>query len=561
MPGDAPGWSYGAPDSETALITIFRARRIVTMNPSRPFGTHVAVREGRILGIGPAGDMASFGAATTDERFADKVLLPGFVEGHAHVMEGTLWQRTYVGAHDRRRPDGVLVRGLSTIDEVVARLREASEAMTDPDALLYAWGWDPLHVGGARLTRHDLDRVSTTRPVMVHHASLHITNVNSLLLDRAGFDAGTNIDGVPKLPDGTPSGELQGIAARLRVFRALGYNPMAGLEGAGDVQRFADAATLQGITTITDLHNELPEKTVEIYRAATRGRFGVRLVPALASVSVPPEEGVERIRALRGLGNDKLRFGLVKIIVDGSIQGFTARLLPPGYHNGAPNGLWYVAPDDLVRIVGIYHRAGIQLHIHTNGNEATEAALEAVEAAQDAHFRADHRHTLQHCQMATEAQFRRIKVLGLCANLFSNHLWYWGDAHHELTMGPERAARMNAAGTAARLGVPFALHSDAPVTPLGPLFTAWCAVNRVSSSGRVLGEEQRIGVEAALRAVTLGAAYTLKMDHLVGSIEAGKFADFAVLDDDPLAVAPEAIKDVGVWGTVVGGEVFAAPGR
>ena len=129
----------------------------------------------------------------------------------------------------------------------------------------------------------------------------------------------------------------------------------------------------------------------------------------------------------------------------------------------------------------------MQLHIHTNGDEATELALDAIEAAQIAAPRPDHRHTLQHCQMASAAQFRRMKSLGVCVNLFANHLFYWGDAHYELTMGPERAARLDATGTAQRIGVPFAIHSDAPVTPLAPLFTAWCAVNRVSSSGRVLG--------------------------------------------------------------------------
>ena len=105
----------------------------------------------------------------------------------------------------------------------------------------------------------------------------------------------------------------------------------------------------------------------------------------------------------------------------------------------------------------------------------------------------------------------------------------------------------------------YAIHSDAPVTPLAPLFTAWCAVNRRTMSGKVLGPEECLTVDQALRAITLGAAYTLKMDHLVGSIESGKFADFAVLEDDPLSVPPEALKDVPVWGTVLAGVPFQAP--
>ena len=206
-----------------------------------------------------------------------------------------------------------------------------------------------------------------------------------------------------------------------------------------------------------------------------------------------------------------------------------------------------------------FHRAGLQLHIHTNGDEATEVVLDAMTTLLARDPRPDHRHTLQHCQMADAAQLARIRALGMCVNFFANHLYYWGDAHYAQTIGPDRANRMDAAGSAQRLGIPYALHSDAPITPLNPLFTAWCAVQRETASGRVLGEHERISVDDALRAITLGAAYTLKMDHLVGSIEVGKFADFAVLDDDPSRVAPARLKDVRVWGTVLGGRVFRAP--
>jgi predicted amidohydrolase YtcJ len=127
-----------------------------------------------------------------------------------------------------------------------------------------------------------------------------------------------------------------------------------------------------------------------------------------------------------------------------------------------------------------------------------------------------------------------------------------------MTMGPDRAARLDACGSALAAGVPLAIHSDAPVTPLGPLFTAWCAVNRVTASGQVLGENERIGVPQALHAITLGAAWTLKLDHEIGSIEVGKRADLCVLEDDPLAVDPMALKDVRIWGTMLSGRVFEA---
>jgi predicted amidohydrolase YtcJ len=540
---------------------VFSARKIVTMNPSRPSATHVAVQNGRIVAVGSFDEIVATSGAKVDDRFKDKVLLPGFVEGHSHIMEGMMWSLPYVGAFDRRSPEGKLVQGLPDIDAIVARLQEAEAAMTNPEAPLFAWGFDPLHIGSVSLTRQDLDRVSTTRPIMVVHASFHISNVNTIVLQRAELDRTTNISGVVMGKDGEPSGEVQGIAARFRVFRVLGTNPLSGNLTADDVNRYAASSCIQGVTTITDLHNDLADLTIEVYRAASRrDDFSVRLVPAMASVSHSPEQGVEKIKTLKASNNDKLHYGIVKLVVDGSIQGFTARLRWPGYHNGAPNGLWYIAPEELPSIVAAYHNAGIQLHIHTNGDAATEVALDAVEAAQIAKPRPDHRHTLQHCQMADAAQFKRMKSLGMCVNLFSNHVYYWGDSHYELTMGPERANRLDATGTALRVGVPFAIHSDAPVTPLSPLFTAWCAVNRVSSSGRVLGKEtEALTVEQALAAITINAAYTLKLDHIVGSIEAGKYADFAVLDEDPFEVAPEKLKDIAIWGTVVGGHVREAP--
>ncbi|MEO7940345.1 MAG: amidohydrolase family protein, partial [Burkholderiaceae bacterium] len=165
----------------------------------------------------------------------------------------------------------------------------------------------------------------------------------------------------------------------------------------------------------------------------------------------------------------------------------------------------------------------------------------------------------QHCQMADASQFRRMATLGIGVNLFANHLFYWGDAHREQTMGPDRASRMDACATALAHQVPLAIHSDAPITPLGPLFTAWCAVNRLTSSGQVLGEAERISVAQALHAITLGAAYSLHMDGEIGSIEIGKFADFCVMADDPTAVEPQALKDVRITGTVIGGRPLPLP--
>jgi predicted amidohydrolase YtcJ len=539
----------------TASTRVFSAARIITMNPSIPTATHVAVRQGRILGVGTADEMAAFGEAVLDARFAGKVILPGFVEGHAHAAEGLMWRNCYVGYFDRVAPDGTLWTGLKSIAEVVGRLREALAALPR-DAPLLAWGFDPIYFDGARMSVADLDPLTADRMIVVSHASGHIMNVNSLVLWRAGFSRDDNIDGLVRDDAGALTGELLGPPVMSRASRVAGGGGLLRPLDARGLRDYAAAARRVGVTTATDLVNALTPELVDLLRAVTaEPGFPLRLVPALAAREYSPEAGVARLLELRPTSTDKLRFGIVKLVVDGSIQGFTARLRWPFYHNGAPNGLWYVAPAELGAIMLAYHRAGLQMHIHTNGDEASDLATEMIGRAVEAHPRPDHRHTLQHCQMADAAIFRRMAAQGMCVNLFANHLYYWGEQHAALTMGPSRARRLDACATALRERVPLAIHSDAPVTPLGPLFTAWCAVNRLTAQGRVLGPDERINVAEALHAVTLGAAYTLKLDHLVGSIDVGKFADFAVLDDDPFAVAPAALRDIPVHATMVGGEV------
>ena len=544
--------------------TVFSARKIIAMNPMQPEATHVAVRDGRVLAVGDLARMREWGAFELDERFAGRVLMPGLVEGHSHLMAGGLWQFPFVGFHARTAPDGKVWSGCRDFDEVVQRLARIESEMGDPKRPLVAWGFDPIFFSSERMTVAHLDRVSTTRPVVVLHASQHLMNINSTALALAGITRDTDIEGVVKDARGEPSGELQEFAAMFPITRLIGnIFRVTGTSEAG-LRMFGQIAQLAGVTTATDLVNDLAADNVELLQRITaEDDYPVRIVPAYLSLdgSMPRQSGAERVRQRITGNTGKLRFGAVKIVVDGSIQGFTARLRWPGYFNGHENGIWIGSPAELKASIEFFHAEGLQLHIHTNGDEATELALDAVEEALARHPRPDHRHTLQHCQMADAAQFRRMARLGMCVNLFANHIYYWGDAHHALTMGPDRAERMDACATALSAGVPLAIHSDAPITPLGPLFTAWCAVNRLTSSGRVLGAAERIPVADALRAITLGAAFTLRLDDRIGSIEVGKWADFCVLDDDPLAVAPEALKDVRIAGTVLGGRALPLPGQ
>ena len=530
------------------------------MNASLPRATHVAVRDGRILGVGGPELIDAVEPATVDDRFAGNVIVPGFVEGHSHAANGLVWRNPYVGYFPRTAPDGTHHPGFRDIAELIAHLREAEAAMTNPELPLVAWGFDPIYFDGPRLTRTGLDAISSRRMVVLAHISGHILNVNTAVLERAGFSADSNIQGLVRDEAGQLTGELQGPAVMGRATRVAGD---AGLSRALDVAALRDFGRLTrrvGVTTATDLANPLTDETVAAMHVVTaEDDFPLRLVPALRAMEYGVPEGIARIAALRRLNTERLHFGIVKLVVDGSIQGFTARLRWPGYHNGAPNGLWYVAPAELGAIVAAYHQAGIQLHIHTNGDEASELATEMIGRAVSAHPRLDHRHTLQHCQMADEAIFRRMATFGMCVNLFANHIYYWGEQHRSLTIGPSRAQRLDACGTALKAGVPLAIHSDAPVTPIDPLFTMWCAVNRFTAQNRILGAHERITAEQALHAVTMGPAYTLHMDHLIGSIDVGKFADFAVLDRDPLGVEKMTIRDITVRATVSGGRVFENP--
>jgi predicted amidohydrolase YtcJ len=539
-------------------ITIFAARRILTMNPARPTATHVAVRDGRILGVGTLAELAGWGPYVLDDRLADRVLMPGLVEGHSHLMAGTLWRHAYCGCFDVTDPDGRRVAGSPSIDAVLATLGEA--AAVRPEGPVVGWGFDPIYFGSRRCTRADLDRVSSTRPVGVLHASGHILNVNTVALQAAGFlRAGIDHPAFPLGVDGLPTGELKGPEAMLPALDHVGLNRSFLSGDEFGIRAFGRLAVRAGVTTATDLAATLLDPELDtLLRLTAEADYPVRLVPLLRLIGISPAQAVERALALRSRSTEQLRLGRIKVVADGSIQGFSARLRWPGYYNGAPNGLWYAAPEAMRDCYERALAAGIQVHTHTNGDEATALALDCLQAALAKQPRPDHRFTLQHAQLADAAQFRRMRALGLSVNLFANHLFYWGDQHAVVTVGPERAARMNACRSALDAGVPLAIHSDAPITPLAPLFTAWCAVNRLSASGRVLGAAERITVPEALHAITLGAAATLHLDGEIGSIECGKRADFCVLDDDPTAVAPQALKDLRVWGTVQGGRVFAA---
>ena len=276
-------------------------------------------------------------------------------------MEGAMWDAVYVGYYDRRGPDGTLWPGLRSLDAVLERLAEAERAMTD-DGPLLAWGFDPIFFGTARLTAHELDRVSAQRPIAILHASVHLMNVNGAMLARAGIDEDTDIDGVTRDVDGRPTGELQEFAAMLPVYQTIGGKlAISASEKPHAVWNFGRVAQLAGVTTATDLVNDLSADGNRTLREVTADSdYPVRIVPAFAPQR-NPARSADSVLAEIERNTDKLHFGPVKFIVDGSIQGFTARVRWPGYAGGQPNGLWLIPPAQLVDVFEPFHRAGLQL--------------------------------------------------------------------------------------------------------------------------------------------------------------------------------------------------------
>ncbi|WP_245819041.1 amidohydrolase [Marivita hallyeonensis] len=522
------------------------------MDPNVPNATHVAVRDGRILAVGDATCADQWGDVTRDASLADAVLMPGLVEGHAHMLAGAIWEFAYTGYHDRIDPEGRLWTGLASLEDVVARLAEIEDRLPADEPLI-GWGFDPIFLPDDRLSRAHLDKVSTTRPIAILYSNFHLMCVNSAALDMVGYSETTNAEGVVKGPDGKPTGELQEMAAMFPIMRRLGIDFRALSQKESAIRSYAQVATRAGVTTVTDLFSQLEEEDLDVMLSVTgEAEFPLRIIPALAA-SGDPAAIATRALALKAKSTDKVRLGAVKLMTDGSIQGWTARVKWPGYVGGQPNGIWNMAPDQIYATCTALHAAGVQMHIHVNGDEASEVVIDALAKAMRHASWPDHGHVLQHGQMMDEAQFRRCAELGVSVNLFANHLWYFGDQHVALTIGKDRAERMDAVRSALDAGLTVGIHSDAPVTPMGPLFTAWCAVNRQTMTGKVLGAAQRISVSEALYAITMGAAKTLKFDDEIGSISVGKRADFAVLEANPLEEDPTRLKDIRILGTVFGG--------
>src|SRR5699024_9157952 len=328
--------------------------------------------------------------------------------------------------------------GCTSIEAVVERLKEADAQFEDPDTPHIAWGLDPIYFRDEVLTAAQLDRASPTRPLCVNHASGHAYTVNTAALTQCGVGPDATTEGVARDADGNLTGELHEFAAMALVSEIAAGNDLLSIDAAA-LTNFGQDAVNTGTTTVTDLGSKLlmDDEGTDLYRSTVDAEFPARLdvfhfAAGVGPVSTTLAADAERLVALKESSTDSLRFGNVKLMLDGTLQGFTARVRAPGYYGDQANGIWNVRPEELHRAFETFYAAGLLIHVHCNGDQAVQLFLDTLEAVLLAHPQPDHRHTCTHSQMSTPAQYRRMKALGACANIFSNHIFQWGDQHLDL---------------------------------------------------------------------------------------------------------------------------------
>lgn len=516
---------------------------ILTMDPSGGTAQAVAVRDGRILAVG--GNQAVRSAASPDASVVDlagRTMLPGFYAAHDHFPASGFMGAFYV---DLNSPP---MGNIRDIGQLVAALAEKARTLR-PGEWIIGRGYDDTLLAERRHpTRADLDRASTRHPIWIVHTSGHLGAANSLALEtaRIGRDTPQPAAGVIRRDaSGEPTGVIE------EALSLIGrHTPSPTLEQRMQAVKAATASyRARGVTTAV-VAGGSRDRIVELKTARARGFLALGIVQMLSGGDSVPA-GASETAAWRSR-DGSIRTGAVKLFQDGSIQGYTGYLSAP-YHERRERGYPARSKQELIAQVSRYHKAGYQIAIHGNGDAAIDDILDAFEAAQRDNPRSDTRHRIEHCQTAREDQLDRMKKLGVTPSFFVAHVYYWGDRHSNLFLGPERAARISPLASALRRGLRFTLHNDTPVTPVDPLHLVWCAVNRVTRAGAVLGPDQRIAALAALRAVTIDAAWQNFDETSRGSIEPGKIADLVILAENPLAVPPVRIRDIAILETFLAG--------
>jgi predicted amidohydrolase YtcJ len=521
-------------------VTLLVNADIVTMNEAAPDAEALAYKGDRIIAIGSEADVR---AAIMDyDRFFDlggKTVVPGFIESHDHLYASS---------------------GTSMVADVspfeTPTLAEALEKLTlvqpDDEGWIVAFGADQtLYEERRGPTRDVLDPLFPTSPVIVFHLSGHAAFMNSAGLRRVGLDESTE-DPVGGYYERDSEGRMTGYLSGQPAF--LPYKPYPDATPATAVKASQSRAAV-GITTASEFAIMNAFVLEGLSEASKLPGFATRIVGGYFSTAPDYDEIVPRLSSYE---TALFTVPFVKTWTDGSPQGGTAHFID-GYHDPSMgSGGAQGTQEYFNALIADVMERGMWPAIHANGDGAVDVALNAVAAGLKnvpEERRRGCRPQLIHAQFTTSEQMERMAVLGISPTFFTTHVFYWGDLHYERTVGPERAQRLNAMADAFDQNLKVAMHNDPPVTRPDPILNMWIAVNRQSSSGRVIGADQAISPLQALQSYTINAAYQFGMEKQAGSLEVGKLADFLVLDRNPLTVDAGNIRNVKVMATVMGGRV------
>ncbi|EID16185.1 amidohydrolase [Mycolicibacterium phlei] len=517
---------------------------ILTVDDRQPTAEALAVSDGRIVAVGARSDVEGWIGPGTEIRDIDGCVLPGFVEAHGHpLMEAIVLSDRMVDIRPVTLPEA---------DDVVAAIR-SEVADRGPDGA-YLNGWDPLLQNGLPAPTLDwLDGVAPDTPLVIVHNSGHKAFFNSAAARRFGLTRDTP-DPKGARYGRDADGNLDGTAEETAAVFSL----LAGVIDPADYPAMLHAELHRlnkvGLTTCSEMaFDPVFRPVVEQLRSDLTVRLRVYEISTAAL----------HTDATPGDGDDLLRQVGIKIWVDGSPWIGNIALSFPYLDTDATRSIG-IPPgscghanytrEQLTEIVHAYFPKGWPMACHVQGDAGVDTILDVYEEALRRWPRDDHRLRLEHVGAIRDEQLRRAHDLGVTCSLFVDQIHYWGDVIVDGLFGPERGNRWMPCGSALATGMRISLHNDPPVTPEEPLRNISVAATRTAPSGRVLGPEQRISVQQAIRAQTLDAAYQLFSDDVIGSLEVGKYADMVVLSADPRTVPPADIADLEVCETYLAGQ-------
>lgn len=531
---------------------LIKNANILTLDNQNHRAGSVAVSKGKIVGIWREGEPPTHEIETAHANVVDlqgATLIPGFIDTHNHIlMYGELKEQLDCSPSRHK-----------TIKSVLDAIGTKAKELADGE-WIKGFGYDDTLILEKRhITSEDLDLVAPNNPVIISHISAHVSSVNSLALQMAGIR-----DDVSDPKGGhfgrDEKGRLNGVLYDTAIQAVQIVLPK---RTVGDLvqslQKAAKDYVAQGITTNTDAAIHSPDDFDAHLVAAKQNlnpmRTRLMIMHHLLQQGAMYSDfaAVQLNNEIKERSGGRAKLDSAKILQDGSIQALTGALRQPYYEYTDITGELNHSQEELNKMVLELHQRGFRIATHGNGDRAIGSIIEAYAHALTMGDPRDHRHRIEHVQTATTDDINRMKKLGIAASFFINHVFYWGDRHLQIFLGPERAMRISPLRDAVNANLLFTLHSDCPMTPISPLFSVWVAVNRLTKDGLVLGPEQQVDVVTALKSMTLFGA-RLNFDEAVsGSIEIGKNADFAVLEADPTTVRPEEIKDIAVLATYIGG--------